>query len=136
MTKTFQIILRDTAGHESIEGVVSFVGEDASGSFGIRAGHDRMITSLVFGLARFRLEQGPWQYLAMPGAMLYFTDNRLHIDTRRYLRNEDYETISQALVDILAAEEQELLEMKTNLRRIEESIMRRLLELESGGGNS
>ena len=59
MTKTFQIILRDTAGHESIEGVVSFVGEDASGSFGIRAGHDRMITSLVFGLARFRLEQGP-----------------------------------------------------------------------------
>jgi F-type H+-transporting ATPase subunit epsilon len=131
--KTFQIILRDTAGHECIEDVVSFVGEDASGSFGIRAGHDRMITSLVFGLARFRLAQGPWQYLAMPGAMLYFIGNRLHINTRRYLRSEDYENVSQALVDVLAAEEQELLEMKTNLRRIEESIMRRLLELESGG---
>lgn len=128
--KTFQLILRDTTGHESIDGVVSFVGEDASGSFGILANHGRMITSLVFGLARFRTQQGPWQYLAMPGAMLYYSGERLRIDTRRYLKGTDYENISQALVDILAAEEQELLEMKTSLRRIEESIMRRLLEME------
>lgn len=131
--KGFQIILRDTTGHECIDGVVSFVGEDLSGSFGILAGHGRMITSLVFGLARFRTAQGPWQYLAMPGAMLYFTGESLHIDTRRYLMGGDYENISQALLDILAAEEQELLEMKTSLRRIEESIMRRLLEMEGRG---
>lgn len=130
--KSFQLILRDTVRHECIEGVVSFVGEDVSGSFGILAGHDRIITSLVFGLARFRTERGgPWQYLAMPGAMLYFTENKLHINTRRYLRSDDYENISQALVDILAVEEQDLLEMKRNLHRMEESIMRRLLEMES-----
>jgi len=135
MMKRFQIILRDAARHECIEDVVSFVGEDLSGSFGILAGHDRMITSLVFGLARFRMTDGPWQYLAMPGAMLYFTGNQLHIDARRYLRSEDYENISLSLVDILAVEEQDLLEMKRNLHRIEESIMRRLLEMESRGVN-
>lgn len=129
--KSFQIILRDTAGNECIDEVISFVGEDASGSFGILAGHDRMITSLVFGLARFRTVNGPWEYLALPGAMLYFTDNKLHIDTRRYLRSDDYENISQGLVDVLAVEEQDLLEMKSNLRRIEENIMRRLLEMEN-----
>ena len=131
--KTFQIILRDTARHERIDEVVSFVGEDASGSFGILPGHARIITALVFGLARFRTSNGPWEYLAMPGAMLYFTGNTLHIDTRRYLRSDDYENISQDLVDILAVEEQDLLEMKSNLRRIEENIMRRLLEMESEG---
>ena len=128
--RTFRLILRDTAEHESIDGLVSFVGEDPSGSFGILAGHGRMITSLVFGLARFRTAQGPWQYLAMPGAMLYFCDGQLRIDTRRYLLGTDYERISEALVQELAAEEQDLMEMKTNLRRIEESIMRRLLEME------
>jgi F-type H+-transporting ATPase subunit epsilon len=133
--KTLQIILRDTARHECIEDVVSFVGEDASGSFGILAGHERMITSLVFGLARFRTELGSWQYLAMPGAMLYFTGKLLHINTRRYFMSGDYENVSQALVDILAVEEQDLLEMKRNLHRIEESIMRRLLEMETAGIN-
>lgn len=133
--KTFQMILRDTARHEYINGVVSFVGEDASGSFGILAGHDRMITSLVFGLARFSTEDGLWQYLAMPGAMLYFTGNQLHINTRRYLMSDNYENVSQALVEILTVEEQDLQEMKRNLHRIEESIMRQLMELETRGIN-
>ena len=133
--KSFHLTLRDAARHERIENVVSFVGEDLSGSFGILAGHHRMITSLVFGLARFRTLNGTWQYLAMPGAMLYFTGDQLHINARHYLRSDDYENISRALVDILAVEEQDLLEMKTNLRRMEESIMRRLLEMEKQGGN-
>lgn len=133
--KTFRMILRDTARHDYIDGVVSFVGEDASGSFGILAGHDRMITSLVFGLARFSTEDGLWQYLAMPGAMLYFTGNQLHINTRRYLMSDNYENVSQALVEILTVEEQDLQEMKRNLHRIEESIMRQLMELETRGIN-
>ena len=131
--KSFQILLRDTARNDCIDEVVSFVGEDGSGSFGILAGHDRFITNLVFGLARFRTIDGHWEYLAMPGAMLYFTGNILHIDARRYLRSDNYENISQDLVDILAVEEQDLLEMKSNLRRIEENIMRRLLEMEMNG---
>ncbi len=50
----------------------SFIGEDASGSFGLQAGHARFMTILEFGLARFRTAEADWQYLALPGALLYF----------------------------------------------------------------
>ena len=51
---SFRIMLRDNSRSETIDGVVSFVAEDASGSFGLLAGHARIMTSLVFGLARFK----------------------------------------------------------------------------------
>ena len=38
-----------------------FVGEDTSGSFGILADHSRMMTTLVVGLARFRIGDTNWQ---------------------------------------------------------------------------
>ena len=75
--KRFTLVLQDAAHTERINDVTSFVGEDASGSFGILTGHARMMTSLVFGLARFRIDENPWQYLALPGAVLYFRNNEL-----------------------------------------------------------
>lgn len=127
---TFQMILRDTVRSETIEGVSSFIGEDASGRFGILANHMRMMTKLIFGLARFRVRDEPWQYLAMPGAMLYFADNEMALNTRRFIRSDNYEDISQALTEILSVEEQALMEMKHTLRRIEENTMRYMIEIE------
>ena len=121
--KTFRLLLRDTVRNESIENVCSFVGEDASGSFGILADHARFMTRLVFGLARFKVVNFPWQYLAMPGAMLHFSNNAMTLITRRYLRSENYLAISNDLMEILTVEEHNLLEMKHNLHRIEEHIL-------------
>ena len=126
---SFQLILRDSSHSEEINGVTSFVGEDSSGSFGIEADHARMMTSLVFGLARFKTETGTLQYLALPGAILYFVGNKLILNTRRYLISENYEDITQALVDTLAKEEEELATMKHNLRNIEARILKRMLEM-------
>nr|WP_246394546.1 F0F1 ATP synthase subunit epsilon [Microbulbifer rhizosphaerae] len=112
-----------------IDGVTSFVGEDASGSFGILAGHMRTMTALVFGLARFRRVEEGWQYLALPGGLLYFLDDQLQICARRYLIDSDYERISGLLQQQLLAEERDLHEMKESLRRMEESILRRLWEV-------
>lgn len=126
---SFRLTLRESSRSEGIDGVTSFVGEDGSGSFGIQAGHARMMTSLVFGLARFRKETGPWQYLAVPGAILYFADNELTLNTRRYLISGDYEAITQSLLDTLAREEEELATMKHNLRNIEAHILKRMLEM-------
>ena len=130
--KTFQIVLRDSTHSENIVGVTSFIGEDTSGSFGLQANHGRMMTSLIFGLARFKTENGPWQYLAMPGAILYFVDNCLKINTRRYIKSENYTTITQALLDTLTREEEELAIMKRNLRNIEAHILKRMLEMNKG----
>lgn len=127
--KTFTLILQDATHTQRIEQVTSFVGEDASGSFGILAGHMRMMTSLVFGLARFRVGEDTWQYLALPGAVIYFNDNELSLSTRRYLVDEDYERISIALHEKLLVEENELRELKKSLHHMEEEILKRLWEM-------
>lgn len=126
---TFELRLRDATHAEHIAGVTSFVGEDASGSFGLLAGAERMMTSLVIGLARFRVGDGPWRYLAMPGALLYFADNRLSISTRRFLVDDDYERISSTLHRQLIAEEEALRGMKESLRQMEEEVLKRMWEL-------
>jgi len=131
---TFSLLLQDAAHVEQIEGVSAFVGEDASGSFGVLANHARMMTTLVTGLARFRIGEGDWQYLAMPGAVLYFCDNTLTLSTRHYLRDRDYLRISAALREQVLAEEEKLHATRESLRRMEESLLKRLWEIGRGGG--
>ena len=127
--KSFTLLLLDATHAETINGVTSFVGEDASGSFGICANHARIIASLSFGLARFRIGVQGWRYLALPGALLYFTDNRLTITTRKYLIDSDYHRISNALQEKLVSEEEKLQSMKNSLHYMEEEMLRRMWEM-------
>ncbi len=127
--KTFTLSLHDATHSEQFREVTSFVGEDASGSFGILAGHMRMMTTLVIGLARFRLGDNTWKYLALPGAVLYFRDNVLTLNTRRYLLDDNYMRISEALQQQLLAEEEKLHAMKESLHHMEEEILKRLWEM-------
>lgn len=131
--KAFTIRIQDSTRVEEIEGVTSFVGEDASGSFGVLAEHTRFMTSLVTGLARFRVGEQVWQYLALPGALLYFHDNVLRLSTRRYLLDDDYMRISQALQQQLLAEEEKLRAMKESLHHMEEEVLKRLWEMDRKG---
>lgn len=126
---TFTVVLQDVTHAETIEGVSSFVGEDKSGSFGILANHARMMTILVMGLARYRTGNGPWQYLAQPGALLYFQNNILTISTRHYFRHDDYMQISRYLQQKLLAEEEQLHEVKHSLQHMEQEILRHIWEL-------
>ncbi len=130
----FRLQLFDSRRSEVIEGVSTFVGEDGSGSFGLLPGHARFMTVLVFGLARFRLaSEAPWEYLALPGAVLYFADNTLTLASRHYLRDSDYERISQRLGEELLAEEEELHDIRESLRRMEEAMFKRMWELGQQG---
>lgn len=132
---TFTLVVQDASGTQTFEGVGSFVGEDASGSFGIMAGHARMITTLVVGLARFRLgEDGPWRYVALPGGVLRFAANTLTLSTRRTLLGDDYTQISAALERQLLAEEDALRGIKTSLHRMEEEILKRIWEADRSRG--
>jgi len=127
--KTFSLRLQDATRAEEITGVTSFVGEDASGSFGILADHARFMTTLVIGLARFRISEQAWQYLALPGAVLYFNNNVLTLSTHHYLLDDDYLRISAALQEELLAEEEKLHTMKESLHRMEEEVLKRLWEM-------
>lgn len=127
--RDFSLILRSATAVQRIEGVRSFVGEDASGSFGLWAGHARFMTCLSFGLARFRDRRDSWHYLAMPGAVLYFVDNVLNLSTRRYFLDDDYERITTALERQLLAEEEQLRGMRQSLKQLEQEILKRMWKI-------
>ncbi|MGB0467611.1 MAG: F0F1 ATP synthase subunit epsilon [Pontibacterium sp.] len=134
--KAFTLLLQSATGAETIEGVTRFVGVDSSGSFGIRANHARMISSLTFGLARFCRGDQPWCYLALPGGLLYFSDNRLTITTRSYLTDSDYERISHALQEKLVAQEKKMQTIKSSLHSMEEEMLRRMWAVRRAGSQS
>jgi F-type H+-transporting ATPase subunit epsilon len=129
---TFVMHLQDATSYEHIEGVESFVGTDASGSFGVQAGHERLMTSLVFGLARYRVSGEPWQYIALPRALLYMLEGELYVSAQRYFRGPDYRHMSDALTAQLRNEEDELKQVRESLRRMEEEMFKRLWELSRG----
>ena len=130
MKKSFSLHLQSADRYERIDGVRSFVGQDASGSFGILAGRSDFMTILDYGLARFLLPGERWQYVASPGAVLSFGGDQLYFSTRRYLRDDDYDRVSELLSGQLADEERSLKAVKDHLQRLEQELFRRLHELE------
>lgn len=130
---TFTLHLQDARHYERIEQVTSFVGEDASGQFGLLAGHERMMTSLVFGLMRYRIASGEWDYVAVPGGILYFVDNQLFLCARSYYRDRDYQRITSVLEEQLTAEEDTLQSIKQSLHRMEEEMLKRLWQMGRSG---
>ena len=130
--KPFMLHLQDATHSDRIDQVVSFVGQDDSGLFGILADHARMVTVLSFGLARYRTSDERWHYLAVPRALLYCIDNTVYLSTRRYIRDDEYVRISQALEEQLVAEEAELRTIKESVHRLEEEMFRRLWRMGRG----
>lgn len=128
----FALHLQEATRYEAIEDVSAFIGEDASGAFGIHAGHERMMTTLVFGLAQFRVRDQAWQYLALPGAVVYFRDNELFLSTRRSFRSDDYRQVRSLLDEELRAEEQALEQITGSLRRMEDELLKRLWQIGRG----
>lgn len=133
---SFTLILQQATGSQSFEQVKSFIGIDASGSFGILAEHAPMMTILSVGLARFRIMDEPWQYIAMPGAVLSFHGNKLVVSTRHYLLDSDYELMTASLQQQLATEEAELASVKRNLRLMEEALLKRMWQVGELGTGS
>jgi F-type H+-transporting ATPase subunit epsilon len=124
---SFVLSLCDASRQLRIAEVVSFVGADASGSFGIRAYHAPFMTALTFGLARFRTVDEGWNYLALPGGILYFNHNELTLSTRHFLLDTDFERVAGLLERQLAAEEENLQATRDSLRHLERAMFKRLL---------
>ena len=131
--RPFEVCLQSAEQSETFQNVVSFVGEDASGQFGLLGHHARMMTCLIYGLATLRYVTDEIDYLAVPSGLLYFRNNRLVISTRHYIRNKDYNIILGALDKTFQIEEQNLSRIKDSLHRLDESMLKRLFELKRQG---
>ena len=127
--RNFTLILQTSTQYEEINNVISFVGVDSSGSFGILAGHARMMTFLQFGLSWFRYDNDKVEYLALPGGLLYFVENKLIISAHSYLRNTNYQLMVDALDHELRAEEEKISSLKESLHQLDTEMLKHLLEL-------
>lgn len=132
--KTFTLHLQQSTVVESVPRVTAFIGEDASGSFGLWPSHERFATVLSFGLARFRVAQRTWEYLAVPGGVLYCRGGELWLCARRLIRHGDYEEVARELREQMIAEERELHDFKQSLRRLEREMLKRLWQIGREGG--
>lgn len=131
---SFVMYLQSSTQYEEINDILSFIGEDSSGRFGIMANHGRMMTCLKFGLSWFRHEDNTEEYLAVPGGVLYFNENKLFVNTRHFFRNKNYEIITTAIENQLIQEEENIRGVKESLHRLDEEILKHLWELERKKG--
>lgn len=131
---TFVIEIQSSAGQvDLVENVVSFVGKDHSGHFGILANAEKRMSVLSFGLAKYRCQKEeamePWQYLALPGGVICFQDNRLTIATRKFVRGSHLMMVREALEKEIKEAELLTQETRRSLHRLDEEILSRLSRL-------
>ena len=119
---------------EQIDGIVSFIAKDSSGSFGILANACRRLTALSFGMASLKKRDGSVEYLALPGGVLYFSGNVLKIATTSFVRSLSIDEISVALDKKIRVEEDSIQEIKRSLHRLDDEILRRISAMSRPAG--
>ena len=127
---TFTLHLQSAEQYRKIDQVVSLVASDASGSTGILAQHERMLSILNFGLLRYRGIDDIWHYAALPGGVLYFNNNELFISTRQFILGDDAQTMTEAVKSMLADEQETLHGLKHSIIKLEQEVFRRLWQLQ------
>ncbi len=131
--QTFTLLLNDISQALQFEQVESFVARDASGSFGLQAGHESFVTCLQPGLARFRDGKGQWHYIAQPGAVVLFADNRLQLAATQMLLSDDRDALVAQMDAQWQAMDQQLGTSKLNITQVEQALARKLWEMNRRG---
>jgi len=125
----FTLNLLASNQEQCFENVYSFVGEDASGYFGLQANHAGFMTVLNFGLTRFRFESEQWHYLALPGGLASFQANQLTISTRYFLIDTDFHRISDLLEQQALKEQETMRSTRESLHCMELTVFKKIREL-------
>lgn len=130
---TFTLLLFDINQQCHYDNVHSFVGRDRSGSFGIQAGHETFVTCLQPGLARFRMADECWHYIAQPGAVILFQDQTLQLSTAQFLLSDERETLVSQMDAQWQELDQQLGSTKRNIAQVEQALARKIWEMNRRG---
>jgi F-type H+-transporting ATPase subunit epsilon len=122
----FEIVLQSRS-EEHRASASLFIGEDESGQFGIKPRRHSLLTYLVFGLARYRLMDETWRFLALPGGALRFENNQLTISTSQYYLSDTLAGMTQLLPKVEPG--QAVQEIKRSLKRLDREVLERLWRL-------
>ena len=127
----FELVLASPRRVEHVAAVDHFVGTDGSGRFGILPGRSPLVTALEYGLARFHVaEADRWRHVALPGGALSFDKGRLAIACRHFTVGDNAGALLAALADEGRREDARRADLRHNLDRFEQMLMRRLWEME------
>lgn len=133
--RTFALHLLDSRGSDHFDHVTQLVAADDSGSFGILAGHARMVAVLRYGLVRFVDAAGKWHYLSLPGGVLSGDGTQVTIMTAHYFLGDERGLICRQLAEEMASTDSDVHTSRATLAEIEHSLVRRLGELSGRGWN-
>lgn len=133
--RTFTLMLLDGRCIDRIAEVTSLVAEDASGQFGIEAGHEALITVLEPGLFRYRIATGDaWTYAACVGGLLSCAraddgGSDVRIVSSRFIRNASPEALQSSLDDLLARESNLRMSTRESQLRLDLALYKKMQQL-------
>jgi F-type H+-transporting ATPase subunit epsilon len=134
--RTFALTLMDSTQTQQFAAVRECQAADASGSFGLLAGHAPFVAVLRYGLLRFTNGDSVSHYVAFPGGILRFADNHLQVVTSRFFSGDERQVLVDRMTAEIAREDSDVRQARQTLAKIEQTLMRHLGELSSRAGSA
>ncbi|MCC2616858.1 hypothetical protein LJ739_11450 [Aestuariibacter halophilus] len=130
MTQAYTLRIYAAYGDETVHNVSAFIADDDSGRFCLLPGHADFMTVLSVGMATLRFVNGDTDYLATPGGLLHCRQRSLTLHTHQYWRGREHTKMVEQLRFHFSQTEDSLYHSKSNLERIEQSMMRHMFDME------
>lgn len=112
--------------------LVSFVGRDATGSFGIRPKRFSFTTILEYGITKMKNSKGDQIYYAIAGGALEFRKEKLTIVTSYAVKSAEIEGLADELEAYITAERTRSDKIKLSIKKLDEEILKRLHKMGIG----
>lgn len=110
--------------------VVGLRAADASGLFGVRSGHEALVTMLVPCVVWLREEGGGERFVAVDGGALVVDHDRVSITTREAVVADRLEEIADTLAGMLDANRQQEQAARAEFAGLQISLLRQLRKVE------
>ncbi len=127
LSRTFSVVMHDSAGTTGYDDALSFQSADNSGSFSIWPGHVEFIALGVAGISTLRRRETTL-YLAAPQLLIEFSRNRLYLSSRRLFVDSNRDTLGGQLQSWLQQQQDRRQQQAAQAVQFERELVRRLLE--------
>jgi F-type H+-transporting ATPase subunit epsilon len=122
------LVLLDGARVTRFDDLVDVVATDASGSFGVRPGHEALVTVLAPGIVACRFADGRARYVACAGGVFRCSRNLLQIVSARFIEEKDAALLTAQLDREVQGERAMRSSTRQSRLNLERALMRRLRE--------
>jgi F-type H+-transporting ATPase subunit epsilon len=127
MTFGLQILVPDTVILDTR--VIAVQACDASGRFGLRAGHEPFVTTLSPSLLIYTDEEGRERYAAVDGGVMLLEGNRVSVVTREAVLADRLEDVAKQAAAILDIRHQEERRARAEFHELQTVLVKQLAQV-------